>query len=73
MSSEVGRIRGQRHPAIVISRSDGGVEMTLWEDEVTGRGTYDSMSPDAARGLAALLTAAADICDKRIAERLKSP
>lgn len=68
MSSEVGRIQGRNHP-FTVSRSDGGVELAIWK---ASKGFGDALTPDAARGLAALLNAAADICDKRIAERLKS-
>jgi hypothetical protein len=38
----------------------------------THTGFTDSMTSDAARGLAALLNAAADAHDKRIAEKLKN-
>lgn len=72
MSTELGSVRGHRHP-IIVSRSDAGVELGIWNvhglpNGMTGIG--DGMTPDAARGLAALLNAAADDAERRTNERL---
>ncbi len=72
MSSELGSVRGSHHP-ITVSRSDGGVELGIWEVRGLPNGNAgigDCMTPDAARGLAALLNAAADDVERRRNELL---
>ncbi len=70
MSSKLGSVQGSHHE-ISVSRSNGTVELGIWTEPPT-KGFGDGMTPDAARGLAALLIAAADSVDKSLAERLKS-
>jgi hypothetical protein len=68
MSAEVGRVRGHRHP-IFVSVSDGGVELIIEEEGKVHFG--DGMTPQTARGLAALLVCAAKQHEKRVQILLK--
>lgn len=69
MSSTLGSVDG-RGINITVARSDGGVELFRHVSNST-EGTYDALTPDAARGLASLLNAAADSHDKHVANKLK--
>jgi hypothetical protein len=75
MSNEIGRVRGRAHET-AVSVSRGGVELGIWPEpgqEVRlepkaldrGFGYGDSFDATRARGLAALLIAAADEHDRR--------
>ena len=67
MSAEIGRIKGRSHP-ISVSTSSGGVELQMWEDATNYFG--DSITPQCARGLAALLVCAAEQHEKMISDKV---
>ena len=62
MSAEMGRVTGYHHP-ISVSTSSGGVELGIWTGINPRTGIGVGMTPQAARGLAALLERAADYYD----------
>jgi hypothetical protein len=70
MSAIIGQVKGRSHLTIVMT-SLGGVELVVQFDKSEAMGACDSFTPQAARGLAALLVEAASQYERMVEAKLR--